>query len=161
MFALTTTLLQRFGNDGQPLIPATILRGEHTKLDEEVYDVTAFTQFVLYSFFFIIILQIIGILLADKAPIQVIFWNRIKCHKKLSKIPISLYPEILIWNKASCISDRKSEILSADQYKFFLSVKVNCWEIFEEFWWEKQLSKLRLENNFVYCANDQFIFFFP
>ena len=73
MFALTTTLLQRFGNDGQPLIPATILRGEHTKLDEEMYDVTAFTQFVLYSFFFIIILQIIGILLADKAPIQVIF----------------------------------------------------------------------------------------
>ena len=73
VFALTTTLLQRFGNDGQPLIPATILRGEHTKLDEEVYDVTAFTQFVLYSFFFIIILQIIGILLADKAPIQVIF----------------------------------------------------------------------------------------
>ena len=74
MFALTTTLLQRFGNDGQPLIPATILRGEHTKLDEEVYDVTAFTQFVLYSFFFIIILQIIGILLADKAPIQVFFF---------------------------------------------------------------------------------------
>ena len=80
VFALTTTLLQRFGNDGQPLIPATILRGEHTKLDEEVYDVTAFTQFVLYSFFFIIILQIIGILLADKAPIQVNFL--ITCHKK-------------------------------------------------------------------------------
>jgi hypothetical protein len=75
VFALTTTLLQRFGNDGQPLIPATIIRGEHTKLDEEVYDVTAFTQFVLYAFFFIIILQIIGILLADKAPIQVIFFE--------------------------------------------------------------------------------------
>ena len=85
VFALTTTLLQRFGNDGQPLIPATIIRGEHTKLDEEVYDVTAFTQFVLYAFFFIIILQIIGILLADKAPIQVIF------HKKISKIPRDFY----------------------------------------------------------------------
>ena len=102
MFALTTTLLQRFGNDGQPLIPATILRGEHSKLDEEVYDVTAFTQFVLYSFFFIIILQIIGILLADKAPIQVIF------HKKISKI----LPRNFYMKKVTYISDRKSEILS-------------------------------------------------
>ena len=102
VFALTTTLLQRFGNDGQPLIPATILRGEHTKLDEEVYDVTAFTQFVLYSFFFIIILQIIGILLADKAPIQVIF------HKKISKI----LPRNFYMKKVTYISDRKSEILS-------------------------------------------------
>ena len=57
-------------------------------------------------------------------------WYHIKCHKKLSKMPIPLkYPEILIWNKASCISDRKSEILSPDKYKFILSANVNCWEI--------------------------------
>ena len=53
------------------MIPASI-RGEHTALEEEIYDVTAFTQFVLYGFFFVTILQIIGVLLADRAPMQVI-----------------------------------------------------------------------------------------
>ena len=64
-----TTLLQRFGNDGQPLIPASI-RDEETK-KEPLDDNTGFSLFVIYGFLLITILQIIGILMADRFPVQV------------------------------------------------------------------------------------------
>ena len=64
-----TTLLQRFGNDGQPLIPASI-RGEEMK-KEPLDDNTGFSLFVIYGFLLITILQIIGILMADRFPVQV------------------------------------------------------------------------------------------
>ena len=69
VFTLAITLLQRFGNDGQPLIPA-LIKGEETK-KEAFDDNTGFSLFVIYGFLFIIILQIIGILMADSFLVQV------------------------------------------------------------------------------------------
>ena len=78
VFVFVTMILQRCGNDGDPLaffIPTEV---NPNPIDQarELYNIQTFGQFVIYGFFFYILLQIISIILDDKSPVMVckIIW---------------------------------------------------------------------------------------
>ena len=73
VFVFVTMILQRCGNDGDPLaffIPTEV---NPNPIDQarELYNIQTFGQFVIYGFFFYILLQIISIILDDKSPVMV------------------------------------------------------------------------------------------
>ena len=73
VFVFVTMILQRCGNDGDPLaffIPTEV---NPNPIDQarELYNIQTFGQFVIYGFFFYILLQIISIIFDDKSPVMV------------------------------------------------------------------------------------------
>ena len=73
VFVFVTMILQRCGNDGDPLaffIPTEV---NPNPIDQarELYNIQTFGQFVIYGFFFYILLQIISVILDDKSPVMV------------------------------------------------------------------------------------------
>ena len=73
IFVFVTMILQRCGNDGDPLaffIP-TELNPNPIDQARELYNIQTFGQFVIYGFFFYILLQITCTILDDKSPVMV------------------------------------------------------------------------------------------
>ena len=73
IFVFVSMILQRCGNDGDPLaffIPTEV---NPNPIDQarELYNIQTFGQFVIYGFFFYILLQIISIIMDDKSPVMV------------------------------------------------------------------------------------------
>ena len=73
VFVFVTMILQRCGNDGDPLaffIPTEV---NPNPIDQarELYNIQTFGQFVIYGFFFYILLQIISIIFDHTSPVIV------------------------------------------------------------------------------------------